>query len=337
MIDPGARVAIPVTHIPGFRSTIANQRGVEKKLLFKTWGGLGDQICAEPTLRYATRHLARAGYEISLASEQPDLFKHLQFKRVFNLNEVRPNFENYYCMETITSPDDTNLVWQFFCHMLTNCVDFPSLCALRMTLPIADKNVVLAPVPELMEKALASHRESDVYIHAGAHWPSKTFPVDWWNDVIEKLIRGGYTPVLIGKETDDNRTTVPVHVGPMVKDLRNKLSLMESVAHLKMARCLITNDSSPLHMAADSFAHIFYVASCKHPDHITHWRKNIYGDNEWAWRMKNLGRDGAWNYYNISSSQQEQVTIEELPPGCTWDMILPSPEDVFAQVKGVMG
>src|ERR1700677_3422758 len=128
------RMVIPARMIPGFRTSIAIQDRVERKLLFRTWGGLGDQICAEPTLRYALKSFQNC--ELSLSSERPELFTHLDFHKVFDEREVKPHYENYLIFETITPPDDSNLVWQFFSHMLTNCVDFPSLCALRSQLPV---------------------------------------------------------------------------------------------------------------------------------------------------------------------------------------------------------
>ncbi len=39
-LDPSKRVALPMGHIPIFRTQLAIQNGVEKNLLFRTWGGL---------------------------------------------------------------------------------------------------------------------------------------------------------------------------------------------------------------------------------------------------------------------------------------------------------
>src|SRR4051812_36281382 len=108
-------MVVPAMLIPQFRSAIAIQEGVEKKILLKTWGGLGDQICAEPTLRWALSHFKDC--EVSLASEHPYLFQHLQFKEVFNLKRERPIFENYFAFDTIV--DQNHIVSQFMSHCLT--------------------------------------------------------------------------------------------------------------------------------------------------------------------------------------------------------------------------
>lgn len=70
------RLPFALSEIPGIKTSQAVERGVEKNLIFKTWGGLGDQICAEPTLRFALKTFK--GCDISLASEHPELFAHLK-------------------------------------------------------------------------------------------------------------------------------------------------------------------------------------------------------------------------------------------------------------------
>ena len=192
------RLQIPAIFIPGFRSSIAIQNGVERNLLFRTWGGLGDQICAEPTLRYALKSFKDC--KISLESENPEFFQHLQFDKVYNLKKgERADHDKYLVFETITPPNDSNLVWQFFSHMLTNCVDFPSMCALRLQLPVSDKEVQLSDIGYRPQFKMVDK----IIVHAGKHWQSKTFPKDWWDQVLSAIIRKGATPILIGANTDE--------------------------------------------------------------------------------------------------------------------------------------
>lgn len=312
MLGPESKVVIPALMHPLFRTAYAVQRGVEKNLIFRTWGGLGDQICAEPTIRYALKMFKDC--DISLASEHPELFRHLKFKRVFNLKEEIPNYDNYYLFDTITAPDDSNLVWCFMSHMLTNCVDFPSLCALRLQLPISEKEIILEPKePENFVNY------EGITIHAGKHWQSKTFPKEFWDAVISAIIRRGVTPILIGADTDDNRGTVDVNTAGCI-DLRNKLSINDSIYHLMNATVLLTNDSSPLHMAAPGDAWIGYIATCKHPDMITHWRKG-----EWNWREVNFGKGGIWDIVDFCPNKKDKVEAEFIEPELlkSW---LPDPE-----------
>lgn len=282
-----------------FRTALAIERGVENNLLLRTWGGLGDQICAEPTLRFALKTFR--GCKVSLASEQPELFGHLDFERVYDLRLVQPLWDKYLVFDTIVPP--THLLWEFMSHMLVNCVDFPSICAFRCQLPIAEREVILKPKTPW---SFVDDPDRSVIIHAGRHWQSKTFPKAWWDAVINGVVAKGFTPRLIGANTDDNRGTVDITTEGCI-DLRNKLTVMESVALLQDAKVLITNDSAPLHMAASGNAWIGYLATCKHPDYITHWR-----DGQWGWRMQNLSLGGIWDILDYCPNKENKVEAENV-------------------------
>ena len=280
-----------------------------KEIFFSALGGdLGDQICAEPTLRYALKKFKDCN--ISLASECPELFRHLKFKRVFDLREEVPNYEKYFAFETITPPDDSNLVWCFMSHMLTNCVDFPSLCALRLQLPVADREIRLKPESphEDRIKELLSYLEKGIVVHPGKHWQSKTFPKKFWDDVLTEISDQGYEPVLIGHDMDDNRGTVDVNTEGCI-DLRNKLSVNDSIWLLQQAKVLLTNDSSPLHMAASGNAWIGCIATAKHQDMISHFRQG-----KWQWREVFFNRGGIWDVIDFCPNKAQSVEAEFVDP-----------------------
>lgn len=305
-LDEQARIVVPAMAIPGFRTSLALQRGVENNILIQTWGGLGDQICAEPTLRYALKTFK--GCDITLASECPELFGHLKFKDVVDLRKVQPHWSRYLAFNTIYPIE--HMQWQFMSHMITNCVDYPSLCAFRCQLPVADREVCLVPPGEAKALAQKLLPKNAVILHPGKHWPSKTFPKDWWDDVITGLAAAGVTPVLIGANTKvagGNQGTVDVNAHNAV-DLRNKLSVMESVALLQAGKVLITNDSSPLHMAVSGDAQILYIATCKHPDYITHWRRGV-----WGYRMKNMGLGGIWDHQDYLPNKTSRIDVDKVP------------------------
>lgn len=319
-------VIIPAMMIPSWNISQAFERGNQSKFLLTTWGGLGDQVCAEPTLRHALKAFDKC--QISLATETPDLFTHLKFHEVMPFKKVQMDLElqkQYMIFNTIVPPD--HLTWEFFSHCLTNAVDFASLCAFRLQLPIAEKHIVLEHgLTTLADHLREFDRNNMVVVHAGRHWPSKTFPKPWWDRVLASLRARGLTPVLIGKnnitETSGNTGTVDVNTDGCI-DLRNKTSIKELIWLLQNARVLLTNDSSPLHIAASGKAWIGFVASCKHPDYIMHVRNGQFG-----WRQQNLGLDGIWNYLDHNPAQECEVKVDELPEG-VMEKLLPAP-DVLA-------
>lgn len=311
-IDLNANVMIPARMHPLFRTEHAIQNGYERNLLFRTYGGLGDQICAEPTLRYALKMFK--GCEISLVSENPELFSHLKFHRVYSIRKgEKPDYDKHLLFDTITPPNDTNMVWLFFSHLLTNCVDFASMCALRLQLPIADKEIDLSGEVPMHQAVHLSIEDTmalnhGVFVHPGRHWQIKTFPESFWNRVLAGLLARGIKPVLIGGDADDNRGTVAVNAEGCL-DLRNKLTIPESIGLLKQASVLLTNDSAPLHMAAAGRAYIGYVATVKHPDMITHWRQG-----EFQWREKNFGKGGLWEHVDYCPNKAQTVETERVDP-----------------------
>lgn len=316
-LQPGGNIILPGVMVPSFRTSIAIQNGVERNILLRTWGGIGDQICAEPALRFALDTFD--GCTISLASEAPEFFRHLPFKRVFDLRQEQPVYEKYLMFDTIKP--STHLTWEFISHMLINCVDYVSLCAFRCMLPIEYKPIVLTPASSDFDKFWAEiAAQSDptqpvkplVAVHAGKHWQSKTFPKQWWDIVLTFIVGGGCTPVLIGGDADDNRSTVDVNPLGCI-DLRGRLTMIQSVAGLQSMPVLLTNDSAPLHMASSGQAWIGYVATCKHPDYISHWRRRSSNmAPEWNWRMKNHGKGGIWDVISYCPNVQNEVSAENV-------------------------
>lgn len=324
------RVLIPASAIPSYRVWKARERGVHRNFLITTWGGLGDQVCAEPVIRYALKTFNKC--DISLYSEAPELFEHLKFKNVFRVGDKdnKPNMEDYIHFTSIQNPD--TLLWEFASHMITHCVDFVSICMFRCQLPNAQKEINLPDYPNTVDYDV----NNSVVVHAGKHWQSKTFPKQWWDDVIGELKKRSFDIILIGKDgstTAENTGYVDVDSSGCI-DTRDKLNLKQLVGLLKSSKYVLTNDSSPIHIAASGDAFIGFVASCKHPDYIMHWRKG-----QWAYKMKNFGLDGAWNYWDNNPAQSDtgaEISVEKLPEGVL-EKILPDPRAVASHYEFLRG
>lgn len=323
------RWAVPGMRIPAFRSGLAAQKGTNNNILIKTWGGIGDQICSEPTLRYAREHFKKV--RLTLVSPIPEVFSHIKFDDVYNNTQEWPIYDDYLCLETNSETDKWNLFYQFVSHNVVHCVDFPCLSALRSTLPV-DKKVVrlIPPTPGL--KFFDLLRDVDlkkcVVVHAGKHWQSKTFPKAWWDAAINSITEKGLTPILIGKENGPGQGTVDTTVELCI-DMREKTTLLETIWLLQNVPVVICNDSSPLHMAVTGTAWIGFLATAKHFDYITHWRNNMRGIPEWGWQMQNLSLGGYWDIQDFSPGDVEDKTIDKVDPKIleSW---LPKPETIGA-------
>lgn len=320
-------VEVPAKQIPPWRYKIAHKDGV-KQIMCTTWGGMGDQAVAEPTLRYIFELFE--GYEISLLTSFPELFTHLPFKAIHYKTAAR-KFKDHEWLALHTNPPDANMTRDFMSHHFTQVTSFCSLSAIQRELPLECRQVKFVG-----SDFWKNHPNARIVVHPGRHWPIKTFPKEWWNAVLKGLTeKFEGRVVVIGRDIDKNTGTVDVDIPYGAIDLRNKLSLGDLISICKTANVVVTNDSSPLHIAPAGNAHIFFIASCKQPEHLTHWRVNQdTGQMEFGWRMKNLGRDGLWNHQSSIPIRNEDFTIDTCPPGLM-EKILPTAKSVVHEVEAI--
>lgn len=305
-------ILIPATQMPSFYAAVSKENRLLKNILLKIHGGLGDQICCEPVLRFLINNYKDC--KISVETYTPELFKHLGID-VFEVDKV--DRSKYYVLDTMFVFNETNIGWQFISHLTTHCVNYPAICALKQELTNKDKEVKLHDIGYKPSFCM----DNKVIVHAGKHWPSKTFPKDWWDNVLSAILNKGLVPVLIGSDYDKNRTTVDVDTNYCI-DMRNKLSIMESISLLKQSKVLVTNDSAPLHMAVDSECNIGFVATCKHQDYLYHYRRGQFG-----YKMKNFSSGGMWEMLNTCPATFEPVNVDQVEEKIlrSW---LPKPSEI---------
>jgi hypothetical protein len=285
---------------------MAAHLGTLDNYLFQVKGvGLGDVICSEPTIRYALDTFKNV--KISVETTHPDVFRHLESRlhKLFKVGgDYREKYNDYRIFETAVGEDDIR--WEFLDMAFMHCIDAASMCSMRMQLPVSHRQINLVPdenakdsVKEILHQHDLLESENRIVIHPGKTWPSRTLPADWWDEIIQILIKGGVKPVIIGAQCVNGNSTVDIDARGCV-DLRESLSFMQSVALLQMADLVLTNDSAPLHMAASGNAWIGFFATARHPDHLTHWRRGMYGH-----KTKNLSLGGMWSFMDLRPGQSE--------------------------------
>lgn len=327
-MDFNAKVEVKSWDIPAFRQQVAHHHGVLRKFAFITYGGLGDVLCAEPTIRYAVEVLKPAlGVEsITVITRFPELFSHLPVEtiqagpdgKVELGDEAEKKYHYFYCGQ----PDD-NLQNYFFTHNSMMPVDYPALSALRTQLPLKYRTIKTA-----MANFSVPISDRTVVLHPGNHWQSKRFPRQWWNAVIARLYDENFDPILIGGKPGDEAGTVEVDVTGCI-DLREQLSIEQSAYLLNKAPVLLTNDSFPLHLATTGNCRIGFFATAKDPEWLMHWRESTHARVQFGWRMENLAIGGAYQRSftpKIKATHLSKATQEEV---LSW---LPSPASVVQWV-----
>lgn len=278
----------------------------KKNIAVVVEGGLGDQISAEPTVRYI-RDKVYKGDNVIVITDFPDVFHNIGLK-VYKKGEKIEEAKGFYELHTLRSPD--HISWEFMSHPLTHTMDFASLQALRMTLPLEYKkiklDVDLESVVSLNEKLGSTDKL--VLVHPGRGWDSKTFPADVWESYINAIVGAGYRVAIIGKRISAEQGVVELNLEPSdsIIDLTDKLTYHELVALIGTSRILISNDSAPIHIAGAFDNYIGLISTCKRPEHVIPYRKDqIY------YKAESLEEYKLYDQYNSQPSQVNGATIDK--------------------------
>jgi heptosyltransferase-2 len=169
-----------------------------------------------------------------------------------------------------------------------------------------------------------------VLVHPGKWWPSKTFPVEWWQEVIDKLSEK-YTVGIIGKTIEDTEKTqqgfVNVKCPENGIDFRDLTTLGQLIALISMTKCLVTNDSSPVHIAGAFDNWLVVIPTCKHPDHILPFRNGTQ-----YYKTKSLYKKLLLDDLEVRHTEFKTDNIDKVPDGKTLLDYLPDPDEVVKEV-----
>lgn len=298
----------------------------KRNILISVTAGMGDQLCSEPAIRYTQKIYPDAN--IFVVSHWPRLFEHLELP-VFKYDEWKGYNDAIITM--YTCPDDDKSEHRLS-HVLFHPTDFASMSIIKRTIPNNDKTIKLKlnieDVSNMFELITAQKKKGKlVLVHPGKWWPSKTFPVEWWQEVIDKLSEK-LTVGLIGKFIDDKQGYLKEVTCPENGiDFRDITSLDELIALISMSKCVVTNDSFPIHCAGAFDNWIVAMPTCKHPDHILPFRNGTQ-----YYKTKALYKKLLLDDLEIRHTEFKTDTIDLVPDGKTlWDY-LPDPDEVVREV-----
>ena len=83
-------------------------------------------------------------------------------------------------------------------------------------------------------------------------WETKRMPIEKFIELVRQILENTpYTPVIIGSKNDKYLSDQIVNVhGSKVVDMTGRTNLMELSYIISRAKCVISNDSSPIHIAS---------------------------------------------------------------------------------------
>jgi hypothetical protein len=210
--------------------------------------------------------------DMTVVTHHKRLFEHIPDIELLDYDEY--DGKEDATLVLYTNPEDS-LSHHHMSHVLFHPTDFAAMSVIRQTIPHKDKTIKLEVKDKDIEEIKAIHDidyTKAIAVHCGKWWPSKTFPIEWWQAVVNGLAEQG-TVVLIGKTIDDKQGYVDIECPPNAYDLRDLTSLGGLIAVISQARVTLTNDSCPVHIAGAFDNKLVVVPTCKHPDHIMPFRQ----------------------------------------------------------------
>jgi hypothetical protein len=247
----------------------------KRNIIIRVGGGLGDQVCAEPVIRYCLERYWKDD-NVEILCDWKELFDHLGCKLHEN-GEYKIPRDNKARYIGHTLPLDDSVLWGTCSQTTMHQTDFAALSILHRYLPDAEKEIQLHYNEKDLNyvgKLYDIDLKKLILIHPGKGWTSKTFPVIWWKNVINELIGNGHNVGIIGRSNPDDDTQGYVNTDiDGTYDFRNMLSIKQLIALISQAPVLISNDSSPIHIAGAFDNWIVLIPTCKHPDYILPTRK----------------------------------------------------------------
>jgi len=298
----------------------------ERNILISVSAGMGDQLCAEPVIRY-TKEKLYPNANIYVVTHHPRLFEHIDLP-IFNYDNWKGINDAILTMHTC--PDEETADHKLS-HVLFHPTDFCSISTIRKTIPNIDKTIKLkVDIEDVISVAsMIEEKPKDkpsILVHPGKWWPSKTFPIEWWQEVVDKLSEKLYV-CLIGKTIDEKQGYVPISCPKNGYDFRDKTSLGEYIALISMVDVLLTNDSSPIHIAGAFDNWIVTIPTCKHPDHILPFRNGTQ-----YYKTKSLYKKLLLDDLETRHTEHDTDTIDTIPEGKTLYDYLPNIDTVVKEI-----
>ena len=301
----------------------------KKNIAILVEGGMGDQICAEPVIRYI-RDNTYKNDNIIIISNWPELFTHLGLPS-YKVGDKIENAGKYTILNTLRNPEHES--WEWMSHPLIHGIDFAALQSIRMILPLENKQIQL-PYNTVNALNLSTRLDTNlkdlILIHPGRGWDSKTFPSDVWQSYIDTIIDSGFKVAVIGKRISKEQGIVEVDTSRCI-DLVDKLTVEELITLIANANILISNDSAPIHIAGAFDNWIGVIATCKHPEKILPYRHCSM-----FYKAKNLEIGKLYDEFNHQPTQIDGATIGD----CTEERMrkmLPPPSDILKFIYEAIG
>jgi lipopolysaccharide biosynthesis glycosyltransferase len=233
-------------------------------------GGLGDAISAEPVIRFMKEKIY-SDADIYVLSKHHNIYRHIDVERFDESDFPKKEFDAIYEVNTHPTAydrfSDFGISFGFYVpHGFVHPVDWVSISVLNRQLPLEDREIQLETTDDFPA-------DVDILVHPGRGWETKTFPLEWWQEVVDTLDAKGFKVGIIGQDVSDKHGYVPIKCPLNGIDFRDKLSIQQLINLISKTPLLISNDSAPIYIAGAFDNNILLIPTAKHPDLLMPYRK----------------------------------------------------------------
>lgn len=242
--------------------------------------GIGDLICATPTIKVLAKSY---GEPITVLSKMPELFKmNPNVAKSYKYSSIDVEYfnEHYVIHNSFYNVGKKNEKGIEYKH---NRMDIRQFHAINLGFMLNDEEMDCFYQPTEPCKHPIP-KEKYIVIHPTQNWPSRTWSVENWMALVEKLTDMGYIVVAIGKDSSE---TGFFNVKKPVLDLKtdkiinlmNTTSISDCWHLMDNSYATITMDSGILHLAGTTKTKILWLGSSINPDFRMPYREGIKGYN----------------------------------------------------------
>lgn len=236
-------------------------------------GGLGDQVEAEPIIRYCLENDFK-GCKITVLTNYPEIFYHLK-DRINIITDYFYEIKNPFLLSYDILPELNHPIHRLI--KPTWCIhptDWASLIILNRLLPNIEKQIKLEINPDLLNVNKINFEDPIVTIHPSQNDEYRTLPNSYWVELINKIIKlkDIKTIIIIGKDGKEKGVNDFIIKNSKIIDLRNQTNISDLFYIIKNTDYLISNDSAPIHIAGAFTCKTILLNTLKSPEYILPFR-----------------------------------------------------------------
>jgi ADP-heptose:LPS heptosyltransferase len=250
--------------------------------------GLGDLICATPTIRVLAKSYQQ---KITVVSKMPELFKEFVWVEAsYKSTSIDWDYfkENYIIHNSFYNVGQKNEKGVELHH---NRIDIRQFHAINLGFMLTKDEMECFYRPTEPLK----HQVPDKYIliHPVQTWEVRTWSAINWMNLAQRLNDLGYNVISIGKDSSETgffNVQKPVFNFEIEKglNLMNKTSISDCWHLIDNSICFVTMDSGLLHLAGTTHAPIIHLGSSINPEFRAPYRTS---SQDWKYHYVRGGCD----------------------------------------------